>query len=411
MLRRLGRLGDAPRGQDLCRRTRGGPRIRLGSSDGAGRGRFGHARQRPCFLPQKEVAHDRQGQDTQTPLMGRPTRRGGPLRPAPAPGAELGPEGRRRCQESRGANRRSGRSRQRRPSTRRAAGELFDLDIKLIDAQAALDAVAGPARPDQARVAGRAARGTDREEFSRDPDVRPLIEQIKETKETLEKAKAQARQPSDPAVVAAKRQAKKLQDQWAALWKQKHDEIARRLGAEDQGPEALAEKAKRARGDARPAQEEAGQAGGDDQVSLDKPRQHLPRGHHQEPSSDMLRPRQDAKAQAGQGRRQGRQAQGSPEPRGHRADREGAEGAEGEARQGPGPGGRRGPQVAGAVAGRDPADAQEGGDDGGGPAAGDGEDAERAARVAQARRGGREADARGRRTAPARTCRRRWNAP
>ena len=30
VLRRLGRLGDASRGQDLCRRARGGPRIRLG---------------------------------------------------------------------------------------------------------------------------------------------------------------------------------------------------------------------------------------------------------------------------------------------------------------------------------------------------------------------------------------------
>ena len=96
MLRRLGRLGDAPRGQDLCRRPRGGPRIRLRCPDRAGRGRFGHARQRACFQPEKEVAHDRQSQDPQGTLLGRTTRRGGPLRPAAAPGAELGAEGRRR---------------------------------------------------------------------------------------------------------------------------------------------------------------------------------------------------------------------------------------------------------------------------------------------------------------------------
>ena len=100
VLRRLGRLGDAPRSQDLCRRAPGGPRIRLGYPDRSGRGRFGHARQRPCLLPEKEVAHDRQGQDPQGPLLGRTTRRGGLLRPAPAPGAELGAEGRRRRQES-----------------------------------------------------------------------------------------------------------------------------------------------------------------------------------------------------------------------------------------------------------------------------------------------------------------------
>ncbi len=125
----------------------------------------------------------------------------------------------------------------------RAADELFELDIKLIDAQAALEAT--QAQLDQTRQnADEELEARIREEFSRDPDVRPLIEQIKETKETLEKAKAQARHTSDPSVVASRKQLRKLEQQWNDLWDQKHDEIARRLGAEDQGPEALVAKAK-----------------------------------------------------------------------------------------------------------------------------------------------------------------------
>ena len=138
----------------------------------------------------------------------------------------------------------------------KAASELFEMDIKLIDAQTALDS----AQAQLARAMELAdAQGDERkqmeneqfetrirEEFSRDPDVRPLIEQINETRETLKEARRKARQLSDPAVVAAMRQAKNLEVQWAKLWDQKKDEIADRLqsGGDDQRPEALAVKVK-----------------------------------------------------------------------------------------------------------------------------------------------------------------------
>jgi polysaccharide biosynthesis transport protein len=139
----------------------------------------------------------------------------------------------------------------------RAAGELFEMDIKLIDAQSALDSaqaqLARALEVADARGDERKQKESDqfeariREEFSRDPEVRPLIEQINETKDTLVELQRKTRQLNDPAVVAAKRRARKLTDQWGALWEQKHKEIAERLqngGAEDQRPEALAVKIK-----------------------------------------------------------------------------------------------------------------------------------------------------------------------
>jgi polysaccharide biosynthesis transport protein len=138
----------------------------------------------------------------------------------------------------------------------RAAGELFDMNIKLIDAETALDSakasldrsleVADAQGDERKQMESEQLEARIREEFSRDPAVLPLIEQINETKETLENAKRMARQGSDPAVAAANRQARKLDAQWAALWERKHNEIAERLqtGGDDQRPEALTVKIK-----------------------------------------------------------------------------------------------------------------------------------------------------------------------
>jgi polysaccharide biosynthesis transport protein len=135
-----------------------------------------------------------------------------------------------------------------------AAAELFATDMKLIDAQASLDAMRVQLTRAQELATAEGEQRTQlenqqleeriREEFTKDVDVRPLIEQINETKETLARVKRMARQLSDPAVVAAQRQYRKLQDEWNALWEQKHGELAARVqsGGADQRPEALAGK-------------------------------------------------------------------------------------------------------------------------------------------------------------------------
>ncbi len=132
-----------------------------------------------------------------------------------------------------------------------AAGKLMETDLKLIDEQAARDTIAGLFAAAQqaasAKDSGRERMQSEeledriREEFQKDRDVQPLIEQINEAREALEHNRDLARNPSDPAVTAIVKRLGKLEKQWDALWAQKHDEIAERLqaGGGDQRPEAL----------------------------------------------------------------------------------------------------------------------------------------------------------------------------
>jgi succinoglycan biosynthesis transport protein ExoP len=121
-----------------------------------------------------------------------------------------------------------------------AAGKLFDTDLQLIETQAALDT----AKATLARAQDLAAEGRDRpppddtqleariaEEFKKDLDAQPLIEQINQAEEALGRARRVARQPSEAAVVAADRHHKQLLRQWEKLWEQKHDEIKEQLQA------------------------------------------------------------------------------------------------------------------------------------------------------------------------------------
>jgi succinoglycan biosynthesis transport protein ExoP len=137
-----------------------------------------------------------------------------------------------------------------------AVEELFKIDVELIDAQATLATLQAQLARAQELAAAQGDQKTKlevdqlesriREEFKKDPEVRPLIEQFNETKEMLDRVRSLARQSSDPAIVAAVRQHKKLEKQWEALWEQKHDEILARLQAvrEDVRPAAWEAKVK-----------------------------------------------------------------------------------------------------------------------------------------------------------------------
>jgi capsular exopolysaccharide synthesis family protein len=137
-----------------------------------------------------------------------------------------------------------------------AAGKLFDMDLQLLEAQAALETANKQyARAQELSTAEGAQKSQlqadqledrIREEFQKDPDLQPLIEQINEAREALERNKDRARQADEPAVLHAARQVKKLQKQWEVLWEKKHEDIKKRLqvGGDDQRPEAWAEKVK-----------------------------------------------------------------------------------------------------------------------------------------------------------------------
>jgi capsular exopolysaccharide synthesis family protein len=121
-----------------------------------------------------------------------------------------------------------------------AAGKLFDTDVQLIEKQAEL----AVAKAQLERAQALAAEGSQRapsedaqlearieEEFKKDPDAQPLIDQIHDAKDAQSSARRKARQPGDAAVVHADRQYKELLKQWGELWAQKHDEIKERLQA------------------------------------------------------------------------------------------------------------------------------------------------------------------------------------
>jgi polysaccharide biosynthesis transport protein len=136
-----------------------------------------------------------------------------------------------------------------------AAQRLIDTDMQLIEKQAALDA----AKVQLERAQALAAEGAQRppsedaqlearieEEFKKDPDAQPLIDQINDAKEALDGARRKARQRGDAAVVHAERHHRELLKKWGELWAQKHDEIKERLQAggeaQDLRPAAWTEK-------------------------------------------------------------------------------------------------------------------------------------------------------------------------
>jgi polysaccharide biosynthesis transport protein len=135
-----------------------------------------------------------------------------------------------------------------------ATQRLFDTDVQLIDLQASLVAaktqlaraqdLASAEGQEKTQLEAAQLEDRIREEFQQDPDVQPLIDQIVETRETLETNKGVARQHNDAAVAAAERHLAKLMKQYNTLWDQKHEEIKERVqvGGDDQRPEAWTER-------------------------------------------------------------------------------------------------------------------------------------------------------------------------
>jgi len=73
-----------------------------------------------------------------------------------------------------------------------------------------------------------------KEEFLKDPEVLVLIRELSDTKEQLDRAKAMALLPADPARLATVKKHKRLTEQYAELWFRKHDEIRARLSTDDE---------------------------------------------------------------------------------------------------------------------------------------------------------------------------------
>lgn len=118
----------------------------------------------------------------------------------------------------------------------RLAEELWDTDMKLLDARVALKTTKRSQREDQQREELIA------EAFKKEPEARELLQQIREARKTLTEAQRKTRHAKDPSIVAASNHLRSLNQQWSDLWEQKRDQIAARLdlGSEDQKPDALA---------------------------------------------------------------------------------------------------------------------------------------------------------------------------
>ncbi len=118
------------------------------------------------------------------------------------------------------------------------ADELWDNDMKLLDAQAELESTK------RSKLSDRQREELIGEAFKKDPEARELGEQIKDARKTLAETVRKARQPDDPSILAASNHLRSLMRQWRDLWDVKHDEIAAtlELGDKAQSPEVLAAK-------------------------------------------------------------------------------------------------------------------------------------------------------------------------
>ena len=135
----------------------------------------------------------------------------------------------------------------------RTISEMLRTDLDLIEAQSLLEVLEKQQAENQANQEDNAQRSQQddeqlkdriREEFQKDPGVVALIGEIKETREQLDRARAVARLPNDPARRAAEKQHKKLTEEYAELWEGKYDEIKKRLQVAvgtSQSPEAINE--------------------------------------------------------------------------------------------------------------------------------------------------------------------------
>jgi polysaccharide biosynthesis transport protein len=113
--------------------------------------------------------------------------------------------------------------------------QLDETDLALIESLSTLEVKREAHKSIQQRTE-QPAEQTDKqklarvtEEFTRDPEVVDLKKEVEETQAHLEHLKGNVRQSHDPAVVAAKKQLTKLEQEYSNLWKSKYQEIIDRL--------------------------------------------------------------------------------------------------------------------------------------------------------------------------------------
>jgi polysaccharide biosynthesis transport protein len=114
--------------------------------------------------------------------------------------------------------------------------QLDETDLELIETMSTLEVKRETHKAIQQRTE-QPAEQTDKqmllarvtEEFTRDPEVVNLKQEIEETQEHLEHLKANVRQSHDPAVVAAQKQKNKLEQEYKYLWNSKYQELVERL--------------------------------------------------------------------------------------------------------------------------------------------------------------------------------------
>jgi polysaccharide biosynthesis transport protein len=124
--------------------------------------------------------------------------------------------------------------------------EMVKNDLELYKLRSKLEVLNAPnearsEEDEQASETGLEAR--IQEEFFKEPDVQALIDESNEKKEQLDHAKDRARQPTDPARIAAQKAVDKIEKQYKSLWEQKYKEILKRLtgGADPHSSETIAD--------------------------------------------------------------------------------------------------------------------------------------------------------------------------
>jgi capsular exopolysaccharide synthesis family protein len=127
---------------------------------------------------------------------------------------------------------------------RQTVGEMMRTESELMVAESKLN-VMQEAMSQDGSVKGTAeddSQALIEEEFKKDPAVIALITQISETRDHLEHVRGLARQKSDTAHVAARRQLDKLEADYRNLWETKYNELSSRIkagGDKTQDPKQL----------------------------------------------------------------------------------------------------------------------------------------------------------------------------
>src|SRR5205085_9258321 len=83
----------------------------------------------------------------------------------------------------------------------------------------------------QAQLVGDELEARIQEEFRKDPQVVAVIDEMRETEEQRATVKERARKSSDPALGAARKHLNSLNEEYAALWRAKYNDIRQSLMA------------------------------------------------------------------------------------------------------------------------------------------------------------------------------------